>query len=335
MTCERSSSRAPGAENNLRMIEAPEPVAGPGEVLVEVAYCGCNFADTMIAKGTYPHPKGYPIVGGLEISGRVARLGAGVHGIAVGDFVAAFSEEAGGFAERCVVQAERLVKIPSAMGLDIAAAFPIQALTAWHILHNVSVTKPGDVILIHAIGGGLGLFATQLAVQAGATVIGTVGTSGKEARARDYGAALVVNREEEDFVAAVMAFTGGKGVDKIVDSTGASILDRSFETIRKLGHIVSFGEAEGRPFPNLWERLVTKSLTFTRFHLGHADFSSAKWREGVEEVVSAIVEGRLKVPLEETFAFERAGDMLDRLASRQVSGKLILAVNPSLDNTGE
>lgn len=320
---------APGVDNNLRVTEAPEPTPGPGEVLIDVAYCGCNFADTMIAKGTYPHPKGYPIIGGLEISGRVAKLGVGVQGVKVGDAVAAFSEEAGGFAEQCVVAAERLVRIPKGIGLDIAAAFPIQALTAWHILHNVSVTKPGDVILIHAIGGGLGLFATQLAVQAGATVVGTVGTAGKEKRALEFGAAKVINREDEDFVAAVMAFTGGKGVDKIVDSTGAGILDRSFATIRKLGHIVSFGEAEGRPLPNLWERLVTKSLTFTRFHLGHADFSSAIWRQGIDEVVGAIVAGRLKVPLEETFPFEKAGAMLDRLASRQVSGKLILAVKPS------
>ena len=215
------------------------------------------------------------------------------------------------------------------MGLDVAAAFPIQGLTAWHLLHNVSVTKPGDVILIHAIGGGVGLFATQLAVRAGATVIGTVGTKGKEARALDYGAAKVVNREDEDFVEAVMRFTEGKGVDKVLDSTGASILDRSFSVIRKLGHVVSFGEAEGRPFPNLWERLVAKSLTFTRFHLGHADFSSAVWRQSIDAVVGGILDGSLKVPLEETFPFGEARAMLDRLASRQVAGKLILAVNPS------
>ena len=326
---------APGAADNLQYVEIPAPSPGVGEALVDVAYCGCNFADTMIVNGTYPHPKGYPIVGGLEVSGRVVECGPGVQGLAVGDFVAGFSEEAGGFAEQCVVDAERMVRIPSAMGLDVAAAFPIQALTAWHLLHNVSVTRPGDVILIHAIGGGLGLFATQLAVQAGATVIGTVGTAGKERRALDFGAALVINREDEDFVAAVMEFTKGRGVDKILDSTGATILDRSFETIRKLGHVVSFGEAEGRPFPNLWERLVRKSLTFTRFHLGHADFGSSKWREGVEAVVGGIVDGRLKVPLEETFPFENAREMLYRLASRQVSGKLVLAVNPSLDMTGE
>ena len=320
---------APGVENNLSIVEVQEPSPGPGQVLIDVAYGGCNFADTMIAKGTYPHPKGYPIVGGLEVSGRIAGLGPGVDGVAVGDRVAAFSEEAGGFAERCVVPAERLARIPDAMSLEVAATFPIQALTAWHILHNVSVTKPGDVILLHAIGGGLGLFATQLAVQAGATVIGTVGTRAKEKRALECGAALVVNRQDEDFVAAVMAFTRGKGVDKLIDSTGASILDRSFACIRKLGHVVSYGEAEGRPLPNLWERLVAKSLTFTRFHLGHVDFGSGKWRRSLDEVVGGIAEGRLKVHIEAVFPFEQAGEMLDRLSSRQVSGKLILAVNPA------
>jgi NADPH:quinone reductase len=320
---------APGTEGNLKIIDAPAPVAGIGQVLVDVAYCGCNFADTMIARGTYPHPKGYPIVGGLEIAGRIASLGPNVVGVAVGDRVAAFLEEAGGFADQCVVPLERLVEIPDGMSLDVAAAFPIQGLTSWHLLHNVSTTNPGDVILIHAIGGGVGLFATQLAVDAGATVIGTVGTKGKEKRPLEYGAQRVVNREEEDFVEAVITFTKGKGVDKVVDSTGASILDRSFATIRKLGHVVSFGEAEGRPFPNLWERIVPKSLTFTRFHLGHADFSSELWRRGIDEVVGGIMTGTLKVPIEETFPFEKAEAMLDRLASRQVAGKLILAVNPS------
>ena len=320
---------APGVENNLPIVEVQEPSPGPGQVLIDVAYGGCNFADTMIAKGTYPHPKGYPIVAGLEISGRIAALGPDVRGVAVGDRVAAFSEEAGGFAERCVVPAERLARIPDAMSLEVAATFPIQALTAWHMLHNVSVTRPGDVILLHAIGGGLGLFATQLAVQAGATVIGTVGTRGKDKRALEYGAALVVDRQDEDFVAAVMAFTRGRGVDKLIDSTGASILDRSFACIRKLGHVVSYGEAEGRPLPNLWERLVARSLTFTRFHLGHVDFGSDKWRQSLDEVVGGIAEGRLTVHIEAVFPFEQAGEMLDRLSSRQVSGKLILAVNPT------
>jgi NADPH:quinone reductase len=314
--------------DNPRVGEAPQPIPEPGEALIDVAYCGCNFADTMIVSGTYPHPRGYPIVGGLEVSGRIVALGLGVTGAQVGDRVAAFLDEAGGFADQCVARVERLIPIPGDMGLDVAAAFPIQGLTAWHLLHNVSVTKPGDVILLHVIGGGVGLFATQLAVRAGTTVIGTVGTKGKEARALAYGAAKVVNRGDEDFVEAAMSFTQGKGVDKVLASIGASILDRSFSTIRKLGHVVTFGEAEGRPFPNLWERLVAKSLTFTRFHLGHADFSSDTWRQSIDAVVGGITDGNLKVSLEEPFPFDEARAMLDRLASRRVAGKLILAVNP-------
>jgi NADPH2:quinone reductase len=316
----------PGGEISVADVESPRP--GPGEVSIEVAYVGCNFADTMIANGTYPHPKGYPLVMGLEPSGRIAEIGAGVEGWRVGDRVAAFSENAGAFADRVVAPAERLIPIPDSMGLDVAAAFPLQGLTAWHLLHNVSETRPGDVILLHAAGGGVGLMATQIAVSAGAIVIGTVGTRGKEKRVLEFGAAKAIHRDDEDFVAAALAFTQGRGVDKVVDSTGASILDRSFSAIRNLGHVVSYGEAEGRPFPNLWERLVPKSLTFTRFHLGHADFQSEIWRRGLQETTDAVATGRWKAVVEEVFAFERAEAMLQRLASRTVAGKLLLAVKP-------
>ena len=320
---------APAGANTMVFADVPEPTAGLGELLVEVAYGGCNFADTMMRIGSYPHPKGYPVIAGLEIAGHVAAIGPGVTGFRPGDRVAAFSEEAGGFADCCVVSAERAVRIPDSIGLDTAAGFTIQALTAWNMLHNVSRTNDGDVILMHAIGGGLGLFATQLAVHAGAVMLGTVGTRGKEQRALEYGAVRVFNRGEEDFVAGTLDFTRERGVDKVLDSVGATVLDCSFEAIRKLGHIVSVGEAEGRPLPNLWERLVRRSLTFTRFHLGHSDFKSENWKRGVEEVVKGVADGWLKVPVEQVFAFEDAADMYARLESRQVSGKLLLAVNPA------
>jgi NADPH2:quinone reductase len=319
-----------GRAGDIVVADVPEPVAGAGEVVVAVAYGGCNFADTMMHTGTYPHPKGYPLVAGLELAGRIVAVGPGVSGHAVGDRVAAFSEGAGGFAERCAVPAERLVRLPDAIGFDVGAAFLIQALTAWNMLHTVSTTTPGQTILVHAVGGGLGLYLTQLAVMAGARVIGTVGTAGKERRALAYGAMRVINRETEDFVAAVLEATGGRGVDKICDSTGASILDRSFAAIRTRGHIVSVGEAEGKPFTNLWERLVPKSLTFTRFHLGHCDFASASWRDGVDAVVEAVAAGTLKVPIAEVFPFEQCAAMYARLLSRQISGKLVLAVRPAV-----
>jgi NADPH:quinone reductase len=138
----------------------------------------------------------------------------------------------------------------------------------------------------------------------------------------------VVNRQDEDFVAAATAFTSGRGVDKILDSTGGSILDRSFEAIRTLGHVVSYGEAEGRPFPSLWERLVRKSLTFTRLHIGHIDARSPAWRRGMKEVSAGILAGSIAVPIEGVHPLADARQAFRRLESRQVAGKLLLEITP-------
>ena len=324
-------SSANGGADDMQITDVAEPVPSADEVLLDVAFGGCNFADTMMRIGTYPHPKGYPLVAGIEVAGRIAACGPHVEGFAAGDRVAVFIEEAGGFADRCVAPAERLVRLPDGVGLDQGAAFYIQALTAWHLLHNISQTTRDETLLVHAIGGGVGLYLTQLAVRAGAKVIGTVGTAGKEQRALDYGASAVINRSEEDFVEAVRKIVGAQGIDKLIDSTGATILDKSFALMKKLGHVVSYGEAEGRPLENLWEQLVAKSLTFSRFHLGHVNYSGALWQQSVEEVVNGVADGSIQVPIEGVFDFEDIESMYSRLLSRQVAGKLLLAINPSLN----
>ena len=163
----------------------------------------------------------YPMILGFEVSGTVAALGPGVTGVAVGDRVAVFPDKGGAYAEKCVASASGLIKLPTKVGLDVGAAFPIQALTAYHMLFTVYKLKRGDTVLVNAIGGGVGLQCTQLAVHAGARVIGTTGTRGKEKRALDYGAARVVVTSQEDFEKAVLDFTGGKGVDLAINSYGA------------------------------------------------------------------------------------------------------------------
>jgi NADPH2:quinone reductase len=319
-------SKPTNTGDNMTVTDVPKPVPRAGEVLVAVVYGGCNFADTMMRRGIYPHPKGYPLVAGIEMSGTVAALGPGVTSFKTGQRVAAFCEDAGAFAEYCIVPQSRLTAIPDAMGLDAAAAFYVQGLTAWHLLHTVSTTRKGDTLLVHAVGGGVGLYLVQLGKAAGAAVIGTTGTKGKEKRALDFGAARVVNRNDEDFAAVALALTKGRGVDKVIDSTGGTILDRSFDCIRQLGHVVSYGEAEARPLPNLWERLVRKSLTFTRLHIGHIDSTSAAWAEGARKVMDVIVAGELKVPIEGIFDLDDVHAMYARLESRQVAGKLLLKV---------
>ncbi len=315
-----------GTIENMHVADIAKPKPRAGDVLVAVAYGGCNFADTMMLRGIYPHPKGYPLVAGIEMSGIVTALGSDVTSLAVGDRVAGFCEDAGGFAEFCCVPAHRLTKISTSIGLDVAAAFYVQALTAWHLLHTVSTTKRGDVLLVHAVGGGVGLYLTQLGAHAGATIIGTTGTAGKEKRALDFGAARAINRNTENFVDIVNDMTKGKGVNKVIDSTGGSILDRSFDCIRELGHVVSYGEAEAKPFPNLWERLVRKSLTFTRLHIGHIDSTSHAWTDGADKVLAMIAAGTLRVPIEGVFALEDVHAMYAKLESRQVAGKLLLKI---------
>jgi NADPH2:quinone reductase len=314
-----------GGPDQLVLADMPEPVAGPGEVVIDIAYAGCNWADTQVRQGIYPHPMVYPMVLGFEVAGTVSKLGAGVTGVEVGDRVATFPEKGGGYAEKCVAGAAGLIKLPDAVALDVAAAFPIQALTAWHMLFNVhGRLKPGDTVLVNAIGGGVGLMVTQLAAHAGLKVIGTTGTAGKEKRPLEYGAARVVNTATEDFEKAVLDFTGGKGVDLAIDSYGATMLDRTFPVVRMMGHVISIGEAEGQPFKNIRERILPRSQTFTRLHLGHVDQSSPAWHEGVAHCLAGLAEGWLKVPIEGVFPLAEAAEMHRRLEGRHVAGKLLL-----------
>jgi NADPH:quinone reductase len=320
---------ATGGPEQLSLAELPDPVPGSGEVLLDVAYAGCNWADTQVRQGIYPHAMTYPMVLGFEVAGTVAALGPDVSGVKVGQRVAAFPEKGGAYAEKCVAPVAGLIGLPDGVALDVAAAFPIQALTAYHMLWTIyGGVGPGDTVLVNAIGGGVGLMCTQLAVHAGATVIGTTGTPGKEARAVAYGAARVVLTKTEDFEAAVLDFTNGKGVDLAIDSYGATMLDRTFNVVKKLGHVISIGEAEGQPFKNIRERILPRSQTFTRLHLGHVDQGSPEWTAGIEHVLDGILAGWLKIPIEGVFPLVEAADMHRRLEGRHVAGKLLLRAGP-------
>jgi NADPH2:quinone reductase len=202
----------------------------------------------------------------------------------------------------------------------------VQPLTGYHMLHTIYGIEPGESVLINAIGGGVGLFTTQLAIKAGVRVIGTVGTPGKEKRALEYGAERVVITRNEDFEQAVLEFTGGCGVDLAIDSLGATMLDRTFNVVRKLGHIISIGEAEGQPFKNIRERILPRSQTFTRLHIGHVDAQSQAWKHSLDYIPHGVIDGWLKVPIAGTFPMEEAAAMHRYLESRQAAGKLVLAI---------
>jgi NADPH:quinone reductase len=317
---------APGDIDALVVREVPDPQPGPGDVLIEVAYAGCNWADTQVRSGIYPYPPDYPCTPGFEVSGKVLATGEGVEGFVAGDKVAAIPP-LGGYAQKCLAPAAAVYKLPEGIPLDVAAAFQIQALTAYHMLHTVYKLKKDDVVLIHAAGGGVGLLAVQLAVKAGARVIGTVGTRGKEQKALAYGAEVVINNRDEDFVEVVMERTGGKGADLALDSLGATVLDRTFDAVRILGHVINIGEAEGKPFDNLRDRILPRSITFTRFSIPHVMEDARLWKRGMDYCVQGIQEGWLNIPIVNAIPLDNVRDMHRQMESRQISGKLLLSMN--------
>jgi NADPH2:quinone reductase len=319
---------APGAIEALVIQNVPDPKPAQGQVLIEISYAGCNWADTQVRSGIYPHPVDFPVVPGFEISGTVIGLGEGVTSVKPGDRVTAIPSM-GGYAEKCVVDEALVTPIPDEVGLDVAAAFPIQALTAYHMLYTVHNLKKDDVVLVHAAGGGVGLLVIQMAVHAGCRVIGTVGTPGKEIKALEYGAERVINLNKEDFVAVVREMTDGRGVDLVIDSLGAETLDRSFDAVRVLGHVINIGEAQGKPFDNIRDRVLPTSSSFTRFSISHTMPDPALWKKGMDFTLSALADGWLDIPIVRAIPFEDVQEMHRQLESRLVAGKLLLAMpNP-------
>ena len=318
----------PGGLDRLKLRDIPEPTAGPGEVLIRTRYAGCNWSDIQKRRGVYPNPVSYPAVPGLEVSGRVAALGAGTRGFRVGDRVAAilFPTGLGGFAELVAVPALAAMHLPDGVRDDLGAAFPMVALTAYHLLHSATRLRRGETVLIHAIGGGVGLMATQMAVAAGARVIGTASSAPKGRRARAYGASRVVDRGSEDFVAVANDLTGGRGVDLVIDSLGADILERSFDCLRTYGRVINIGEAAGYPDFAIRPKLYERSTSLAGFELNHAVPGSARWRRGVQFVLARLADGRLKLPIEKRYPLAQVRAAQRHLEQRTVSGKILLKI---------
>ena len=321
----------PGGLDQLRPAEVPDPVPAAGEVLIDVAFAGCNWSDIQKRRGVYPDPVSYPAIIGLEVSGRIRAAGAGVRGLAAGDRVAALTgpRMLGGYAERVAVPAAYVMRLPAALPLDVGAAFPAVALTAYHLLRTAHRVREGEVVLVHSIGGAVGLLLTQIATALCTTVIGTVGAAGKGDRALAYGASLVIDRSREDFVAAALAFTGGRGVDLVVDSLGADVLPRSFDALRPFGRVINIGEAAGYPDFPVRPKLYERSTSLAGFELLHAGPGSPRWRRGVRYVLGALATGRLRVPIEGRYPLAEAAEAHRRLEARGVSGKLLLEVTPA------
>jgi NADPH2:quinone reductase len=316
----------PGGLESLRLGEVSDPICGDRDLIVRVAYAACNWGDIQKRQGIYPDPVTYPAIIGAEVSGTIVARGRRVRGFGIGDRVAAITgpRTLGGYAELVAVPAAYAIALPDHVSLELGAAFPLVSLTAYHLLHSATRIGRGDVILIHAIGGGVGLMATQIAKLRGATVIGAVGSARKAKLARACGADLVVDRSRRDFVEAALAFTDGRGVDLVIDSLGGDVLPRSFDALRPYGRLINIGEAAGEPDFPVRKKLYERSTSMAGFEVLHAEPGSARWRRGVRYVLDRLGSGELQVPVAGILPWSRVADAHRRLESRRVSGKLLL-----------
>src|SRR5579863_1727901 len=207
-----------GGPEVFKIAEVPKPEVKPGTVLIKVRAAGINFADTLFRQGQYMMQPKLPDTPGLEAAGEIEAVGAGVTNLKPGQRVATIGSKT--YAEYALAPASQVIPVPDSISFEQAAAFPIQVLTAWHMLHTAHQTGPGQTVLVHSAAGGVGIVAVQIAKAAGARVIGTVSSDSKAALAKQYGADDVINYESSDFAAETMRLTGGRGADLILDAVG-------------------------------------------------------------------------------------------------------------------
>ncbi|MER5213983.1 NAD(P)H-quinone oxidoreductase [Streptomyces sp. NPDC002838] len=234
----------PGGPEALVWDEVPDPVAGEGEVLVEVVASAVNRADLLQRQGFYDPPPGSSPHPGLECSGRIAALGTGVSGWAVGDEVCALLV-GGGYAEKVVVPAGQLLPLPKGLDLVQAAALPEVVCTVWSNVFMIAHLRPGETLLVHGGSSGIGTMAIQLAKAVGAKVAVTAGTKEKLDRCAELGADVLINYREQDFVAEVKEATGGAGADVILDIMGAKYLDSNVRALAVNGRLAIIGMQGG------------------------------------------------------------------------------------------
>jgi NADPH2:quinone reductase len=311
-----------GGPEQLRLVDRPTPSPGPGEVRVEVSAAGVNFIDIYQRRGVYPRP--LPYVAGSEGAGRVSEVGDGAD-LTVGDRVAWAMVGEAGYAEQVVVPAERAVRLPDAVDDQTAAALMLQGMTAHFLSTTTYPVQPGDVVLVHAGAGGVGLLLTQMVVARGGRVIATTSSTDKAELSRAAGADQVIDYTHEDVPARVRELTGGQGVSVVYDGVGAATFEASLDSLRRRGVLVLFGGASG-PVPPFDPQVLNAkgSLWLTRPTLGHFIDTRDDLRARADDILGWAADGTLDVRVGGRYPLAEAARAHEHLAARRTAGKLLL-----------
>ncbi len=312
-----------GGPEVLKWEEVEVGAPGPAQVKIKQTAVGLNFIDVYQRIGLYPQPS-FPFIPGMEGVGVVTAIGEGVRDLKVGRHVA-YAGQVGAYAQERLIAADRVVKIPSVIGDETAAAIMLKGMTAQYLLRRTYKVGRDTTLLFHAAAGGVGLIACQWAASLGATVIGTVGSAGKALIARAHGCAYVINIREEDLVAKVKEYTKGKGVDVVYDSIGKDTFPASLDCLKPLGLWVSFGQSSG-PVPEFKITLLSQkgSLFATRPSLGHYIESRKDLVATANDLFEVIAKGMVKIAVNQTYSLSEAAQAQRDLEARLTTGSTVL-----------
>jgi NADPH:quinone reductase len=300
-------------------VEVPSPAAG--QILIRHQAVGLNYIDTYHRSGLYPLklPSGV----GLEAAGIVEAIGEGVTRFHVGDRVA-YNGTMGAYSEAAVVPAERAVKVPDGVSLEVAAAALLKGMTAEFLVRRCFHVKQGDAVLVHAAAGGVGQILVQWCKALGATVIATAGSEAKLALARELGADHLVDYSHEDVAARVAEITGGKGVAVVYDGVGKDTFEGSLKSLGRRGVLATFGNASG-PVPAFAPlELSGKSLFVTRPRLFDYIATTEELDESAQALFAVIGSGAVKIDIGQTFPLAEARAAHEALEGRRTTGATLL-----------
>lgn len=310
-----------GPPGSLEVVDAPDPVAGPGQVVVAVEAAGVNFADALTVAGKYQIKIPTPFTPGMEMAGTISQVGDGVTGFAAGDRVLAMTF--GAYASHVVVPAASLVRVPDNLDLDRAAGLVQSYCTMWYSLTRRTTLSPGETVLVLGAGGGVGLAAVDVASALGARVIAAASSAEKLDGARALGAADVINYATEDLKVRAKELSGG-GVDVVVDPVGGDLAEPALRATGWDGRFLVIGFAGGI------EKLPANLVLLNNRTLIGVDWGAwtgrdpAGQRALLDEILAAVADGRLHPPRPNRERLEDAGAVLQSVLDRQLVGKTIL-----------
>lgn len=314
-----------GPPENLQVVELPDPEPGKGEVLIDVAAAGVNFPDALIIQGLYQFKPSPPFSPGGEVSGTVAAVGEGVEGFAVGDRVVA-GLAWGGFAEKVVAPADKVIKVPDGVDMAVAASFFLAYATSLYALDDRAGLKKGETLAVLGAAGGVGLAAVQLGKAMGAKVIACASTDEKLALCREHGADETINYREEDLKQRLKALSGG-GVDVLYDPVGGELSEQALRAMGWGGRFLVIGFAAG-DIPKVPLNLVLlKSCQVVGVFWGMAIVRDpARHAEHVAQLYAWLKEGKIEPHLDHRYPLEEAPAAIRALMDRKAKGKLVVTM---------